>query len=61
MKRILQIISLVGLMLTLLPPVFYFYDRISYNSQNILILAGSVIWFASAINWLAVKSKKNPQ
>ena len=57
MKQILQFISLVGLLLTILPPVFFFFGKISHTVQNLLMLIGAVVWFGSAVFWLGGKAK----
>ena len=57
MKRILQIISLAGLLLTIVPPVLFFLGKISYDSQNLLMLVGAFTWFVSAFFWLGRKVK----
>ncbi|MGM0620957.1 MAG: hypothetical protein ACQETJ_07935 [Bacteroidota bacterium] len=57
MKRILQIISLAGLLLTIVPPVLFFHGNVSHTTQNMLMLIGAFIWFISAFFWLGRKSK----
>jgi high-affinity Fe2+/Pb2+ permease len=57
MKRILQIISLAGLLLTIVPPVLFFIGNISLATQNMLMLVGAFTWFISAFFWLGKKSK----
>ncbi|MFW5774303.1 MAG: hypothetical protein ACOCWD_06440 [Tangfeifania sp.] len=57
MKRLLQLISLAGLLLTILPPVFYFHGSLTHSKQNLLMLIGAVVWFVSAFFWLGKKSK----
>ncbi|NLB25982.1 MAG: hypothetical protein GX820_04735 [Bacteroidales bacterium] len=57
MKRILQIISLAGLILVILPSILFFLGEISRSKLNSLMLAGTVIWFASAVFWLGSKEK----
>ena len=52
MKPVLQIISLIGLLLTIVPPVLFFNAVITYSTQNWLMLAGALLWFASAWFWL---------
>lgn len=55
MKLILQIISLAGLLMTIVPPVLFFLEKISLQSQNFLMSAGTIIWFISASFWLGSK------
>jgi hypothetical protein len=57
MKRILQLVSLTGLLLTIVPPVLFFHDNISHSNQNLLMLIGAFVWFVSAFFWLGKKSK----
>ena len=57
MKIILQIISLVGLLLTIIPPVLFFTGTIGHSQQNVLMFFGAVIWFVSAFFWLGKKAK----
>lgn len=57
MKRILQLISLAGLVLTIVPPFLFFHGNISHNIQNLLMLIGAFVWFVSAFFWLGKKSK----
>jgi hypothetical protein len=57
MKRILQLISLAGLLLTIVPPFLFFHDNISHSNQNLLMLIGAFVWFVSAFFWLGKKSK----
>ncbi|MDD4107421.1 MAG: hypothetical protein PHH93_01740 [Prolixibacteraceae bacterium] len=57
MKRILQIFSLLGLLLTLIPPMLFFLGKISHDRQNLLMLIGMIVWFSTAIFWLGAKAK----
>lgn len=57
MKRVLQLLSLAGLLLTIVPPVLFFHDDISQSNQNFLMLIGAFVWFVSAFFWLGKKSK----
>lgn len=58
MKLILQLISLAGLLLTIVPPVLFFYGKIDHAMQNVLMLTGAIVWFGSAWFWLGPKWKK---
>lgn len=57
MKRILQFISLVGLLLTIIPPVIYFLGKMSHSNQNLYMLIGAILWFVSSIFWLGKKGE----
>ncbi len=52
MKQIIQFISFIGLLLTIVPPILFFKGAISHSSQNWYMLAGAVIWFVTAYFWL---------
>ena len=52
MKRLLQLISIAGLALTIVPPILFFNDAIEKTEQNWLMLVGTIIWFLSASFWL---------
>ncbi len=58
MKYILQFISFVGLLLTIIPPILYFRGTITHSSQNWIMFLGTIVWFASAYFWLGRKWKK---
>lgn len=57
MKQIVQFISLIGLFLTILPPVLFFRGTITHSTQNWMMLLGAFIWFLSAYFWLGRKWK----
>ena len=59
MKRILQTISLIGILFTIVPPVLFFNEKINQPQQNWLMLLGAIVWFISAYFWLGRKSKKS--
>lgn len=59
MKLFLQLISLIGLLLTIVPPILFFLGKIDHQVQNFWMLAGAVIWFVSASFWLGKKSKSD--
>ena len=58
-KYLLYMVSLAGLLLTILPPFLLFKGAISHASQNSLMLAGFVLWFMSAWFWLGKKAKND--
>jgi hypothetical protein len=57
MKQILYFISLTGLLMTMVPPILFFLGKITHSVQNVVMLLGAVIWFASAVFWLGSKGK----
>jgi uncharacterized membrane protein len=50
-------ISLAGLILTILPSILFFLGEIGHSTQNSWMLAGALIWFVSAVFWLGSKEK----
>ncbi len=45
-------ISWVSLMLIVVPPVLYFTNIICITAMQNLLLAGTIIWFATAPLWM---------
>jgi hypothetical protein len=56
MKNILEIISLLGLVLTIVPSLLVFKGVIELNLHYILMIIGMVLWFGSAPFWMKSKS-----
>ena len=52
MKKILMIISFVGLILTVLPAFLIFSKIINWETYIILIFLGTIIWFLTAPFWM---------
>ncbi len=52
MKPILMAASVVGLALVIVPPVLYFAARMDKGSMQALMLAGTLLWFASVPFWM---------
>ncbi len=57
MNTLLKILSLVGLLLTIVPPVLFFAGAIDHSNQNLYLFIGTVLWFGSAWFWLGRKAK----
>ena len=57
MKPLLQIISLIGLLLVLLPAILTFAGRMDFEQTKTWMVIGTVVWFASAIFWLGKKKE----
>ena len=47
-----KIVSLIGLILTLLPSIFVFYGQFTLETCKILMIIGTLIWFISAPRWI---------
>jgi len=52
MKTILKIISLAGLLLTILPAIAVFKGFIEIENHYTLMAVGMVLWFGSAPFWM---------
>ena len=52
MKKILQILSILGLLLTVLPGILVFTGVLEFEAYKIWVLAGTLLWFASAPFWI---------
>jgi hypothetical protein len=48
MIPLLRILSWLGLALTVLPPVLYFFDAQPLDSLKYAMAAGMLLWFATA-------------
>ena len=55
MKKLLVILSIAGLVLTILPSVLVFYGVITMKSHFHLMIAGMILWFATAPFWMKSK------
>jgi hypothetical protein len=56
MKKILIIVSFIGLILTILPSILVFAKVIEMENHFTLMIIGTVLWFGTAPFWM--KSKK---
>lgn len=51
-KRILQIISIIGLLLTVVPSTLVYAGKIELKMHFTLMIVGMVLWFATAPFWM---------
>jgi len=51
-KRAARIVSIAALVLTILPPVLFFGNRMDVDSMKMWMLGAAVAWFASAPLWM---------
>jgi len=56
-KILLKIISFAGLLLTLIPSFLVFSGRMDLNSNKLLMLIGTLLWFIFSPFWIN-KSKQ---
>ena len=52
MKRIYQLLSATGLLLTVLPAVLVFTGSIEWSTHASLMIVGTILWFLTAPAWL---------
>mgnify|MGYP003736171833 CR=1 FL=1 len=60
MKKIMETISYLSLVLLVAAPVLFYAEKASLQGSKNLMLAATVVWFASALCWLGRK-KENAQ
>ncbi|MDN3669452.1 hypothetical protein QWY93_08925 [Echinicola jeungdonensis] len=60
MKTIIKILSLLGLLMTLLPSFFVFKEVITADQCKILMFIGTVVWFVTAPRWMNKKEEETP-
>ncbi|WP_321285580.1 hypothetical protein [uncultured Sunxiuqinia sp.] len=56
MRKILIVISLIGLMLTIVPSILVFKQVIDIEMHFHLMLAGMFLWFGTSPFWMKTKS-----
>lgn len=56
MKTVLVIISIIGLILALIPAFMVFFGKIDLDAGKNLMLAGTLLWFATAPFWMKPKA-----
>lgn len=52
MKKIAEIISYIALTLLVAAPVLFFSEILSLQANKYLMLAATMVWFASALCWI---------
>lgn len=52
MRKLLQTVSIIGLLLVALPPMFYLADSIEKGAMTNFMLLGTILWFASVPFWM---------
>jgi hypothetical protein len=52
MKWILQVMSFIGLGLTVVPSFFVFAGTMTWDTHALLMLVGTILWFATSPFWM---------
>ena len=57
MKIFLRAVSFAGLILVLLPAVLTFSGQMAFDTAKAWMMAGTIVWFATAVFWLGKKTQ----
>lgn len=52
MKKIIEIVSYLALLLIVVAPLLFYADKIDLAQNKMLMTIATVVWFASAICWM---------
>jgi hypothetical protein len=52
MKRIIEIISWLSLVLIVAAPSLFYADKITLETNKFLMLVATIVWFASTLCWM---------
>ena len=52
MRSLARVVSLLALVATILPPTLFLLGRMELEAVKVAMLAGTVLWFASAPVWM---------
>lgn len=55
MKTIYMIVAIAGALMTLVPPLLFFYGSMEQEQMKLIMFLGTMVWFAGAIPWLGKK------
>ncbi|MBN1464978.1 hypothetical protein JXA02_04405 [candidate division KSB1 bacterium] len=56
---ILKLVSLIGLLLTIVPALLVFRGTLQLEQHYVLMFIGAILWFGSAPFWM-LKKKAQP-
>lgn len=59
MKKVLEIISYLSLVLIVASPVLYYMDQISLEQNKGWMLLATIIWFGTASFWIGTKKERS--
>jgi len=52
MRKMAEIISYLALALLVAAPILFYAERVSLQANKNLMLAATIVWFASALCWI---------
>ena len=56
MKAVLKIVSLIGLLTTIVPSFLVFADIITLDTNKLFMILGTFLWFVSVPFWMNKKA-----
>lgn len=57
MKKIMEIISYLSLVLIVLAPILFYSSKIDLDMNKLLMTIATITWFASALCWIGREKK----
>ena len=57
MKKLLEIISYLALIMVVAAPVMFYTGRQELDQNKFWMLAATIVWFATASFWIGTKTK----
>jgi hypothetical protein len=57
MKKILEIISYLSLILIVAAPILYYMGKLTLEQNKLWMLVATIIWFGTASFWIGTKKE----
>ncbi len=58
MKKLAQLISVLALLATIVPPLLFFTDQLSLERTKAWMLGAMLLWYLSTPFWMKIKPKE---
>ena len=58
MKTLTILLSICGLLFTVIPSIFVLYNKITWDVHAMFMLVGMILWFSTAPIWMKPKSNE---
>ena len=55
MKKVLEVISYLSLVLIVAAPILYYMDKLTLEQNKWWMLVATIVWFATASFWIGTK------
>lgn len=59
MKIFYKIVAVTGLIVLLVPPILFYFQKIDSGEMKLYMAIGTMLWFSGAIPWLGKKQIQN--